>query len=157
MFAVERAGVVEFSGRTEGTLANTLPWESEFPDDAYDYCEEHYEATSESRRIIHWWKLPNSFLITANDERPWREILDSIVADLGISPPEHTQLKSSINGVVAYANSIARRSNEYSVDTVVGACMQRFNGRPEFQDFVHHSDFGAFLLQKARALVEPDH
>lgn len=155
VFAVERAGVVEFSGRTEGTLAHTLPWESELPDDAYDYCEKHYASTAENRRI-HWWRLPNSFAIAANDERPWREILDSVVADMGISPPEQTQLKSSINGVVAYANSVARRSKEYSVDTVVAACMQRFNDRPEFQDFIHRPEFGAFLLQKARALVEPD-
>lgn len=155
IFVVERAGVVEFSGRTDGTLANTLPWESEFPNNAYDYCEEHYTATAENRRI-HWWRLPNSFAIVATDERPWREILDTVVADLGVPLPEQPQLKSSINGVVAYANSVAIRSKEYSVDNVVAACMQRFNDRPEFQEFVHHPKFNAFVLQKARALVEPD-
>ncbi len=155
VFAVERDGVVEFSGRTEGTLANALPWESDFPDDAYDYCDEHYMKTTDNRRI-HWWKLPNSIALAANDERPWREILNSIVEDLGISPSEQTQIKSSINGVVAYANGAAKRSKEHSVDTVVAACMQRFSDRPAFQDFVHHPDFHAFILQKALALVEPD-
>lgn len=154
VFAVERGGVVEFSGRTEGTLANALPWENEFPDEAYDYCDEHYIVTTEHRRI-HWWKLPNSVALAANDERPWREILNSIVADLGISPSEQTQIKSSANGVVAYANSAAKRSKEYSVDTVVAACMQRFSDRAEFQDFVHHPHFHAFIRQKALALVVP--
>lgn len=155
VFAVERDGIVEFSGRTEGTLANALPWKSEFLDDAYDYCDGHYVATTENRRI-HWWKLPNAVALAANDERPWREILNSIVTDLGISPSEQTQIKSSINGVVAYANSAAKRSKEYSVDTVVAACMQRFSDRSEFHEFVHHPSFHAFILQKALELVEPD-
>lgn len=155
VFAVERTGIIEFSGRTEGTLANPLSWGCEFPDDAYDYCEAHYTAATENRHI-HWWRLPNTFTITANDERPWRDILDSVVTDIGIAPSEQKQFKSSINGVVAYANSVAKRSVEYSVDTVLAACMQRFNDRPEFQNIVHHPDFGAFLQQKAHALVEPD-
>lgn len=155
VFAVERGGDVEFSGRTEGTLANTLSREVKFPDNAYDYCEKHYVETAENRRI-HWWILPNSVSIAPNDERPWREILNSIVADLGIPIIEYTQIKSSVNGVVAYANSATKRSEEYSVDTVVAACMQRFSDRPEFKDFVHHPDFHAFILQKARSLVESD-
>ncbi|MFA6201637.1 MAG: ImmA/IrrE family metallo-endopeptidase [Gallionella sp.] len=155
VFAVERDGAVEFSGRTEDTLANTLPWKSEFPDEAYDYCDEHYMATSENRRI-HWWKLPNSVVLAAIDERPWREILNSIVADLGITPSEQIKIKSSINGVVAYANSAAKRSREYSVETVVAACVQRFSDRPEFQEFVHHPHFHAFILQKAHEMIEPD-
>lgn len=153
VFAVERAGFVEFSGRTEGTLANALSWEEEFPSEAYEYCESHYTSTIEHRHI-HWWKLPNSFAIAINDERPWREILDSVVADLGIPSASQIKFKSSINGVVAYANSVAKRSEEYSVDTIIAACIQRFNDRQEFQDLVNHPDFNAFLYQKGRALVE---
>ncbi|HEY6022006.1 MAG TPA: ImmA/IrrE family metallo-endopeptidase [Candidatus Paceibacterota bacterium] len=154
VFAVERAGIVEFSGRSDGTLANALPWGGKFPANVYEYCEKHYSVTAENRRT-HWWRLPNSCAIAVTDKRPWREILDSVVAGLGISAADQKELKSSINGVVAYANSVARRSKEYSVDTVVAACMQRLNDRPEFQDIVNHADFKAFLVQKARALVEP--
>jgi hypothetical protein len=155
VFAVERCGVVEFSGRTVGTLANPLPRESSFPDEAYDYFEEHFVATTDNRHI-HWWKLPNSIALAANDERSWREILNSMVAALGISPSEQVQIKSSVNGVIAYANSAAKRSKDYSVDTVVAACIQRFNDRPEFKDFVHHPDFHAFIRQKALELVAPN-
>lgn len=155
VFAVERDGVVEFSGRTEGTLANTLSWGSQFPAISYVYCDDHFTATIETRHI-HWWKLPNSVVLPANDERPWREILHSIVADLDISPSEQLELKASVNGVVAYANSAAKRSKEYSADAVVAACIQRFSDRPEFRHFVHHPNFQAFILKKAFALVEHD-
>lgn len=153
--AVERDGIVEFSYRTEGTLANALLWERAFPGEAYDYCERHDVAITESRRI-HWWKLPDSYVISESDKRPWRDILNSIVNELGLSPPEQTRIKLSVNGVVAYAHSVAKRSKTYSVDTVAAACLQRFSDREEFEDFVHHPDFRAFIQKRAAALVTSD-
>lgn len=152
VFAVERDGVVEFSGRTVGSLAVTLPWDSELPDEPYDYCDKHYVAKIENR-YVHWWRLPTSIAFEENDERPWREILNSIVVDLGISSSEQAQKKSSINGVVAYANSAARRSEDYSVNTIVAACVQRFNDREEFHDIVRHQNFHAFIWKRALELV----
>ncbi len=155
VFAVVRAGTVEFSGKTEGTLANILSWESDFDGDVYNYNEEYFTANIGNRRI-HWWKLPSTVNVVVTDDRTWREILNGIVADIGISGGAAVGLKSSANGVVAYANGVAKRSTDYSINSVIAACMQRFKDRAEFAALVDHPDFEAFLYQKARSLVEPE-
>lgn len=156
VYLVERSNVVEFSGKTEGTIANTLEWESEFSENAYDYCEEHFTASVEARNV-HWWRLPGTFESNATDTRGWSDILRAIIDDIGVPEMEVHQFKQSINGVVGYANSVAKRSDNYSAGAVVAACMQRFKDRDAFRDFVEHPDFEVFIVQKARSLVETSH
>ena len=57
VYASEKDGIVEFSGRTEGTIASPLERHVEFPNDAFNYSEQHYESKFHGQ-IIHWWRLP---------------------------------------------------------------------------------------------------
>lgn len=156
MYASERGGVVEFSGRTDGTLANPLIWGEDFPESPFDYSEKHFTATLNDRQL-HWWRLPDKIDIEVDDDRSWREILDGILRDIGIPTDEAVKIKSSINGVVAYANSACKRTKRYGVDSIVSACMQRFRDRPQFEQFVEHIDFKAFVLKKAEDLANRNH
>ncbi len=153
VYACTRAGVVEFSGRTEGTLASALSRQKLLPDKPFPYAEAHYSCDFDAREM-HWWRLPQKFSIAITDERDWRSILDSIVADIAIAQDDQVRFKASVNGVVANANGKVRQQGDYSVDAVVAACMQRFHGRSEFSAFVAHSAFQAFIQGKARSLVE---
>lgn len=152
VYAVARERFVEFAGRSEGTLANSLAADSKLEVDAYDYAESHYTATH-AGRDIHWWKLPQRLSIQDVDDRDWRAILDDIVDDLALGDEEEEKFKKSVNGVAAYANSVAKRSEDYSIATLVAACIQRFKGRPEFDAFARHPAFDAFIAKKAEALV----
>jgi Zn-dependent peptidase ImmA (M78 family) len=152
VYAVARDGVVEFSGRSEGTLANAMPYDRPFNADAYDYAESHYTTTYAGREI-HWWKLPQRISVRDVDERDWRTILDEIVSDLGLADEDEHGFKNSVNGIVAYANSAAKRTDDYSVSTVMAACIQRFKDRADFKSFTRHPAFEAFIAKKAKALV----
>src|SRR5690606_7158736 len=79
--------------------------------------------------------------LEVNDERPWREILDGIVEDIGISSSKAEKFKSSVNGVVGYANGACKGSRIYNVDSVVSACIQRFKDREFHKELVNHQDF----------------
>jgi hypothetical protein len=155
VYASEKDGTVEFSGRTQGTLASSLTWGSEFPSTAYDYCAKHFRVRYGDRQL-HWWKLPAKVQLSINDERNWRDILDKILRNIGISSAQLAKKKSSINGVVAYANGATKRSTHYGVDAIVSACIQRFKDRPEYADFVEHPDFETFIVKKAEDLVRND-
>ena len=83
VYASQKNGKVEFSGRTEGTLACALPVDIVLDSSAYNYCEHHYEARS-GDRALHWWTLPKTIRLSTGDKRGWRDILDHILRDIGI-------------------------------------------------------------------------
>ncbi len=156
VYACERDGKVEFSGRTNGTLANALRRGLEISETYYGYCKEHFIADLNLRRL-HWWQLPEKIILdTQNDDRTWREVLNNILNDISIPENQLTKLKMSINGVIASVNGTIKRTDEYSIDVLVTACIQRLVDRTELQDFVNHKDFKLFLSKRANAFVNQD-
>jgi Zn-dependent peptidase ImmA (M78 family) len=153
VYAYERYGIVEYSGRSSGTLASKLDWESDFPNNPYDYAAQHFQAALNGG-TIHWWELPEEIHFDVDDESPWRDILNKIVKDIGVPQTEAKKFKSSVNGVVAYANGSCKKGGRYTVDSVVSAGIQRFKDRGGFEDFVSHQDFNSFLVKKAQELVK---
>lgn len=152
VYVAERDGTVEFSGRTEGTIASALPWGSELGLQPYLYSEAHYEAILPGRSF-HWWKLPQEIEVQANDDRSWREILDQILAEIGIPPNDLQQMKMSINGVIASANSTMRRSGKHTVGGVVSASIQRFRDRAKYSKLVAHPKFETLIVKRAQDLT----
>lgn len=152
VFISEKSGEVEFSGRTEGTLAKVPAWGDSFPVSPFSYAQQHFVSICEGRNL-HWWKLPADISVASSDTRPWREVLDGIVVDINIPATDRQKFKMSVNGVLANANSNVRRSGSSSVSAIVAACMQRFHDRPEFASFVSHPDFQTFTLKRAQELA----
>lgn len=153
VYASERSGKVEFAGRTQGTLASTLPLKGSFTSTSYDYCEEHFEKKS-GERVLHWWILPSKVrLSTAKDHRTWRYILERILQDIRIPAAQRHRKTLSINGVIGAANGEARKTGDHDAASVAAACMQRFKDRPEFSEFAAHPDFKVFIAKKAEDLA----
>jgi Zn-dependent peptidase ImmA (M78 family) len=152
IYAYERNNVVEFSGKSTGTIASPLNWGSEFPDEPYDYAVSHFQKVLNGG-VIHWWVLPSEIHFDIEDDRSWRDILNGMVNDIGVDPSLVQKFKSSVNGVVAYANGSCKKSDSYTVGSVVSASVQRFKDRGGFESFVLHPDFKAFLVKKAQELV----
>lgn len=150
--AISRNGLVEFSARTPGTLANALANGLAIEPNLFDYADDHWEAKY-GKQVFHWWVLPSKIKVVAADDRTWKELLDDIVDGFGMSASDAKDLKATINGVVAYANGVAKRNiAEYSVDSIVSSSLQRFKSKAELKNFVGHIDFKLFLLRKAEEL-----
>jgi hypothetical protein len=152
VFAEKRNGLVEFSGRTPGTLASELAQGSRFDDRAYAYCEQHSHASA-GEREFHWWRLPSEIQLTSDDPRTWREILDQIVLETRVPPRDAAKFKASVNGVIASANSSVKRSGNHTVGAVSAASLQRLRDREQFAEFSRHPKFEAFVLKRAQELV----
>lgn len=154
-FAIESSDSVEVAGRTEGTLASSMAWGKPLPPDAYSYATKHFQANL-AAKTLHWWSLPKGEEIVLSSSRTWKEILDSIVGSLDLSINEQKQLKSSISGVIAYANGAVKQTGTHTVNGVMAACIQKFHGRPEYESVFKHPEFRVFLSVKVRQLVEGD-
>jgi hypothetical protein len=150
VYACESYGLIEFSGKSEGTFASTLPWGSNLPDSPYGYAECHYSATLDGK-MLHWWKLPARVDTSSGDPRPWREILSEILSELASSPEASEKMRQSINGVASYAHSAAKKQPGYSRETVMAACLQKFCDRPQYTEFVSHKLFSSFLSRRTEA------
>lgn len=154
-FAIESSGNIEVAGRTEGTLASPLAWGKPFSPSAYSYATKHLQ-TNLASKTLHWWLLPDGEDLDELSTRTWKEILNSIVDTLDLTPAEQKKLKSSVSGVIAYANGAVKHSGAHTVKGVMAACIQKFHGRPEYASVYEHPEFRGFLSAKARQLVEGD-
>lgn len=152
VYASEKEGVVEFSGKTPLSLARVFDWGSPLPEDTDDYCKNHFINKTGSR-TLHWWLLPDTIQIRKRDRREWRQVLDDILRDLSTPTSDAEQIKSSINGIVAAANGRLKGRDDYCVDTVATVCIQRLTGRAALKAFLKHKDFQLFVYKKAEDMV----
>lgn len=150
VYASVNHGTVDYSGRSEGTIAQSLQWGSHFDPKSYSYADDHSTAKLGSS-TLHWWLLPSEVLVEDNDHRTWRELLDQIVSDICGSEAEAKKLRRSVNGVAAFANSTAKRQPNYGPDSVASACFQRFYDRPEYKAFTQHADFKAYVSKRSQS------
>jgi Zn-dependent peptidase ImmA (M78 family) len=151
-FICEKGGEVEFSGRTELTLANVPAWGTAFNRGLYKHAKRHYSTTL-GVRSFHWWVFPDEVAATAADERPWREILNQIVDDIGIAVDDRSRFKMSVNGVLSAANSAVKQQGRHTKDSVVAACLQRFNDRRDLNEFAQHPLFLDFVVKRSEELT----
>ena len=150
VYASEMDDRVEFSGRTEGTIASPLERDTRFPSDPFNYSEHHSVATVQGRKL-HWWKLPRAIRVDTKDARPWREILDSILHDICDSDQVIVKHRKSINGVIGYAFS--QCGDKSNVESVTSACVQRLGDRPAYDALVRHDSFSGFIRKRAEDLA----
>lgn len=153
IYIAEESKNIAHSGKTQDTSAG-------LPDAGNLYRKGMFPYTkTESTLAItgtnyHWIELSSTIAITSNDARTWREILNTIVDD--IMPHEDPKkYKMSINGIVAAANSVAKRRENYSLESITSDCIYRFSNRPEYQDFVGHQDFEKFIISRSKDFFTP--
>ncbi len=145
LFTAVENGYVKHSGRTANTDAYLQNNNEIFKADFYPY-NDSYTIYKTNSLNYHWWKISDEVEISTEDNREWREILNSIAND--INPPEGVvQFKKSINGIVAHANGKVKMQGEYSVKTVISACISRLR-RDGLVRFTSHPDFESFVKAK---------
>ena len=150
VYASERDGMVEFSGTTEGTIANPLEMNTEFPKKPFSYSDSHFVSTMRSRRL-HWWKLPEEIHVNSLDDRTWRHILDCILHDVGLNKQEIAKTKMSLSGIIGYASNMCKDNR--NVDSIVSAIVQRISDRNRYREIAEHKDFYVFVRKRAEGIV----
>jgi hypothetical protein len=151
LFAGLRNGVVEFSGRTDRTVAQRPATGVELPPDAYDYCEEHFSFVSTFGRVFHWWRFPAEMRLTSADNREWRDLLNQIIQDIGVPADLIEKKKASINGIMAAAHGTLRTRGACTVPSIVSVCIQRLKEREDLKAFTRHPLFESFVLKRAQS------
>lgn len=153
VFVCEKDDEVEFSGRTNGTLANIPSRQATFDQASFAYATEHFVSTLGTRRL-HWWTLPGKVHQVSEDPRPWREILDAMVEDIVVDVEDRKRFKMSVNGVLSAANSAMRQRGSHTAATVIAACLQRFHDRDDLRNFSGHPNFMDFVIKRAEKLTQ---
>ncbi|EJY0885081.1 ImmA/IrrE family metallo-endopeptidase [Vibrio cholerae] len=152
--AVDHGGYVQYSGRSKGTIASTLP-KGEVLDIAnhYTYCVKR-SCIETMSGVYYWFELPTDIELPNTDGNcDWRTILQSIFSDLGLEKTAQTKMTQQLNGVLGFANSIVRRGT-LSRESLYSACIQRLESKRHLDLLTHHSEFPKFLSAKINDLIE---
>jgi Zn-dependent peptidase ImmA (M78 family) len=151
IYIAEEFGIVEHTAKTERTIASLQKKNSEFDKDFYIHIKAHSKFAS-STTYYHWYELNTEIELSCSDERSWREILNKITRD--IHPKEGDEkFKKSINGIISFAHGIAKRESDYSLGTVISACLNKLK-REGLEKFVSHPDFENFILKRAEDFIK---
>jgi len=148
MFAVlDDKDNVLVTGVSSGTLAHR-------PQRGKPMCRDDYDRLSTRKAKIegvYWWFFdPSALPERPKDPRSATLILHDLLQSLGIRGAGAEKLSLSINGIIGAANSaIQARSTD---ELFFGLC-QRFLSRPDLRRVSSHSDFDAFLAQRAREIL----
>lgn len=151
--SLDQTNTVVMAGRSRDTLANAPDWGKKLREPAakYQFCEAYSEFCVDGNRFC-WWKMPTEVKpqITVPDVE-WRSLLDEIVEDLELYGDEGRQIKSSLNGCIAFANGAVKSSRTRGA--VYAACLQRLQCKPQFASILEHPQFSVFLSKKVEDLV----
>ena len=152
VLAFANDGIVDWSSRSAGTIAATVPrgfdltLSDPYPFECARWTVEH------NRGEYRLWRFPTSHdasLDKANEA--WREILDRIVADILPDFEGRKQFKASINGVTSNANGMVRANR--NPDTIMAAMWQRLHARAledlRYEALVQHPELRSFCSTRA--------
>lgn len=101
-----------------------------------------------------WWRFPTEInLPSKTDSREWRELLDGIVGDAGLTGDAAKKIKGQLNGTISYANSSVKVGGTHTQAAVYSATLQRLQSKPEFATLMRHPNFEAFLVARISELA----
>lgn len=150
VFARIYAGEVTWSGNSNGTLANRVPYGQVDVDALFPTAELHSWATG-SDGYYHWWKLKDTLALpNAEPDDDWRLLLKQILNDIPFC--DQKKLSSSIHGILAAANGSIRDNR--STERIYAVCLNRLEGRSNdangIQQLIDHYLFNRFLVARVR-------
>lgn len=156
--ALDDDGRVRLSGRSEETRA--------FPpairdvvaavEGHYAWATQHWIDVRGDTRHVWWHSKGNTELPRVTGDADWRSRLNMLVDLLNLDESDAKKLKSSINGVIAYANGSIEKNR--TPEAVYDACMQRFEdmqrSNEDFKIIFKHPQFKMFVSQRVEALSD---
>ena len=139
-----------------GRSKNTVVYEQSVDTNVSNYNEIYryghaYRISIDGYNYI-WWKLDLVECPHIDDDREWREILDSIVEDVVIGSTKWQHFKQRLNGFLAAANDKVKGDNR-TKDAVYTACLQKLSDQQLFDEFRSHKDFKVFLNKRVEAFL----
>lgn len=111
----------------------------------------HYTVCKHNNQNTHWWIFENTF-VPPQDDRSWREILDTLAQDL--APGNEVKFKASMNGKLSGANGIWKSKDKGTLIEFFNDVVSRFNN-PEYKKLLDHPDFITFLWKKCESFYVP--
>lgn len=151
-FAELNGASISRSIRSEGTMLSGFG-EGDLLDpkmlDAYaDSKQEHKVGQA---AYVWWYFNPLKNIPSCdNDTRSWREVLDSVLEDLGFQGEQKKTLKQRLNGVISFAHSAARRQG---VETIYSTALQRLASQDYTGQLMEHPDFMIFVIKRIQEFV----
>lgn len=145
-------GVVNWSSRSEGTLVAPPPPDAD-PDGGAFYSVPSTKWTLVvDRTTYHCWHFLEAALPLPDPAaEPWRATLDKILQQIIPDIANQRRFKSSLNGVVAGANSMVR--SKRTPEAIFTAMLQRLHAnaanRIEYERFVGHPLFPEYARARA--------
>lgn len=140
------------SGRSKNTVVCEQSVETNISsyEDIYEYAKAYYVKVDGYNYI--WWKLDEIECPYVDDQRDWREILDSIVADVVADHGARHNFKQRLNGFLAVAKDKVL-SSERTTHSVYAACLHKLSDQLLFDDFRKHKEFEAFLNKRVESFL----
>lgn len=153
---LDQNGLVEVSGRSPGTLAESPLYgeptkgSSQFP------FVEHFWKGEIRGHSVFWWKLPSQMSMPpSRDNRDWRHILEEIISDVPESNDKRHHIRQSINGIIGAVNG---KSATQSLEEIYASLLLRFEARRQEGGFygyiVEHPKFSDFLIRRLEAMAK---
>lgn len=151
--AVDQGGYVQYSGKSQGTLARTVSNGAQLNvKEQYSYCDEIFLVERMSS-AFYWFHFPTEIELPENEnDCDWRTILQSIFSDLALEKPAQTKMTQQLNGVLGFANGIVKQGN-YTKESLYSACIQKLEKRQNLLPLTEHHEFSAFLVAKINDLI----
>lgn len=147
-FCIEKDEIVIESGSTNGTHNYSQFEGNRFKKNPYPYFK-RYTINKSYGINTHWWDLSVNFDIS-EDQRNWKDILDTIANDL-VDQEKVKKFKSSINGTLSGINGNWKRKNpDKGVEEFIYEVMQRYNNVDDLY-ILKHPDFSKFVRKRSMA------
>lgn len=144
-------GIVDLSGRTEGTFAQPPLLNSRVSGKSYKQSKDYFFKTFGSEKY-HWWRFPINQTNEIEDAREWREILKEILNDI-VADSDLVRFRNSLNGKISAVNSTVKRGPGYTKEKLEAAIRQRLDN-DEYEEFTSHQAYEAFLKKRVEAFVD---
>lgn len=152
IYCAVKDGRVTYSGQTKGTF-DKPPYKNQVLEKERYPLAVKRSVWNIDNLSIHWWEM--FFGLSANtdgDVRDWRRLLNDMVS---LIKPQYEQekYKKSINGMIAIINGRKRREDDYTLESLLTACYQRFDVE-EHAALRNHPNFNDFLKLRLKELFD---
>jgi Zn-dependent peptidase ImmA (M78 family) len=156
IYAQVQEGIVISSGRSRGTLANQPSIGDRIKPLSSFAWTRHRWSRVVGNSEYHWWQFKgDSAPPTSGTNEDWRELLNAIVADIGVNGSNVSKFKLKVNGIIAYANGRTRTNRTRS--RIYEACLERLHSNASNDEDIRrmliHKKFERFLVSRIESLL----
>ena len=126
IYCAVKGGRVTYSGQTKGTLGKPPHKNQVFNEEWYPLAIKR-SVWNIDNLSVHWWEMVSGLSANADESvRDWKQLLNEMVSV--IKPQqEQKKYKESINRIISSINSKNRHTDDYTLESLLVACQQRFD------------------------------